>query len=162
AAVGPTVAWLDAEAAATLLPWRAETAHKGSVGHGLVVGGSPELLGAVVLTAEAAVAAGVGLAVLAVPRSLQLALHARGTEPTTFPLEETSGGRLARRAVPALLERARGVSAMAVGPGLGHESETVDAVMALLEGTDLPRVIDADGLNALALTKSWKKKVGAN
>src|SRR5262249_22313638 len=61
-----------------------------------------------------------------------------------------------------LLERARGVAAMAIGPGLGHESATVDAVMALLEGSNVPRVIDADGLNALALTKSWKKKVGAH
>ena len=161
-AAKPSVEWLHAEAAAALLPARAETAHKGSVGHGLVVGGSPELLGAVALCGEAAVAAGLGLAVLAVPRSLQLALHARVTEPITFPLEETSGGRLARRAVPALLERARGVHAMAVGPGLGHESETVDAVMALLEGAAVPRVLDADALNALAITKSWKKKVGAS
>jgi len=162
AAGKPAIAWLRAEAAAALLPARSWAAHKGSVGHGLVVGGSPELLGAVVLSAEAAVAAGIGLAVLAVPRSLQLAVHARVTEPITLPLEETSGGRLARRAVPALLERARAVAAMAIGPGLGHESETVDAVMALLEGSEAPRVIDADGLNALALTKSWKKRVGAN
>jgi NAD(P)H-hydrate epimerase len=157
----PTVEVLQAEAAAALVPSRTATAHKGSVGHGLVVGGSPELLGAVALSAEAAVAAGIGLAIAAVPRSLQAAVHARVTEPITFALEETSDGRLARRAVPALIERARSVTAMAVGPGLGHEPETVDAVMSLLEGTTIARVIDADGLNALAVTKSWKKKVGA-
>jgi NAD(P)H-hydrate epimerase len=159
-AAKPTVELLHAEAAAALLPVRPETAHKGSVGHGLVVGGSPELLGAVVLSAEACVAAGAGLVIAAVPRSLQLAVHARVTEPITFPLEETEGGQLARRAVPALLERARGVAAIAVGPGLGRDTETVDAVMALLEGSSLPRVVDADGLNALAATKGWKKKIG--
>jgi NAD(P)H-hydrate epimerase len=63
--------------------------------------------------------------------------------------------------MPTLLERARGVTAMAVGPGLGRDAETGDAVMALLEGTEIPRVIDADGLNALAAATSWKKKVGA-
>lgn len=160
-AAKPLVELLHAEAAAALLPVRSVTAHKGSVGHALVVGGSPELLGAVVLSAEACAAAGAGLVIAAVPRSLQLAVHARITEPITFPLEETSGGRLARRAVPALLERAHGVTAMAVGPGLGHEDETVDAVMALLEGASIPRVVDADGLNALALRKSWKRRVGA-
>src|SRR5262249_54956851 len=134
-ALRPTVELLHAEAASALLPARPETAHKGSVGHGLVVGGSPELLGAVVLSAEAAVAAGIGLVVAAVPRSLQPFVHARITEPITFGLEETSGGRLARRAVPALLERARSVTAMAVGPGLGRDPETDDAVLALLEGT---------------------------
>jgi ADP-dependent NAD(P)H-hydrate dehydratase / NAD(P)H-hydrate epimerase len=161
-AAGSTIELLGGRTAAALVPRRAATAHKGSVGHGVVIGGSPELVGAVALCAEAAVAAGIGLLVAAVPRSLQAGVHARVTEPITFGLEETSEGRLARRAVPALLERVRGVAAIAVGPGLGHEPETVDAVMALLEGTDRPRVIDADGLNALALSRGWQKKLGAH
>jgi NAD(P)H-hydrate epimerase len=159
-AVAPAVELLHAGSAARLLPVRGDTAHKGSVGHGLIVGGSPELVGAVVLSAEAAVNAGTGLVVAAVPRGVQAAVHARVTEPITFPLEETSDGRLARRGVPALVERAGAVTAMAVGPGLGRGGETVDAVMALLEAVATARVIDADGLNALAATKGWKKKVG--
>jgi NAD(P)H-hydrate epimerase len=161
-ATGSTLELFTARAAAALVPERAATAHKGSVGHGVVVGGSPELIGAVTLCAQAAVAAGIGLLVAAVPRSLQASVHARVSEPITFALEETSEGRLARRAVPALLERVRGVAAIAVGPGLGHEPETVDAVMAVLEGSETPRVVDADGLNALALSRGWKEKLGAH
>src|SRR5204862_7595235 len=52
-AVQPTVELLTADQAAALVPVRSETAHKGSGGHGMVIGGSPELVGAVALCAEA-------------------------------------------------------------------------------------------------------------
>ena len=39
---------------------------------------------------------------------------------------------------------------LAIGPGLGQAAETVKFVTGLLSATQMPAVIDADGLNILA------------
>jgi NAD(P)H-hydrate epimerase len=147
--------------AAELLPRRPETAHKGTVGHGLLVGGSVGLTGAVALASEAALASGLGLVYAAVPASLNDALEARLTEPITVPVAETPRRCIAESALPALLDRAEGVSAVALGPGLGRDPEASDLVLGLLSGIELPCVIDADGLNALARSPEWWKKAHA-
>jgi NAD(P)H-hydrate epimerase len=41
-------------------------------------------------------------------------------------------------------------SLVAIGPGLGQDTETVQFVRSMVEQTPLPMVVDADGLNALA------------
>ena len=93
-AVPPAVELLSPEGAVSLLPPRSETAHKGTVGRGLLVGGSPEYAGAVVLAAQAAVAAGIGLVTAAVPRGLHAAALARLGEPITLATEETDAGTI--------------------------------------------------------------------
>lgn len=148
----------SARGAAALLPARAETAHKGSAGYGLLIGGSAGLTGAVALASEAALRAGIGLLYAAVPASLNDALEARLTEPITVPAPETGARSLARAALPLLAERARSVDAVAVGPGLGREPETVELVPSLLEKLENPAVVDADGLYALAQTPDWPQR----
>ena len=154
-AEGCRVELFGPRAAAALAPRRAETAHKGSAGHGLLVGGSVGLTGAVALASEAALRAGLGLVYAAVPASLDEALEARLTEPITVPVAETAARAIAPAAVPAIAERARGVDALAVGPGLGRHPEAPELVLALLACAEVPVVVDADGLNALAATPEW-------
>jgi NAD(P)H-hydrate epimerase len=115
----------------------------------------------VFLAAEAAVAAGIGLVTVAVPQSLHAAAQARLAEPVTLATEETDRGTISHRALPALLEQARQARALAIGPGLGRHAETVELVLALLEGSAAPRVVDADGLQALADARDWGQKAGA-
>jgi NAD(P)H-hydrate epimerase len=158
-AEGCRVELLTPRLAAELAPRRPDTAHKGTSGHGLLVGGSVGFTGAVSLAAEAALAAGLGLVYAAVPASVNDALEARLTEPITFPVAETAGRAIAKAALPALLERAARVSALAVGPGLGQDAEAPELVLGLLERVRLPAVVDADGLNALARVPEWWKRV---
>jgi hydroxyethylthiazole kinase-like uncharacterized protein yjeF len=56
---------------------------------------------------------------------------------------------------------AKKMSVLALGPGLGTEDETVRLVKKLYEEAEIPAVIDADGLNALAgsLPKTDKIRV---
>jgi NAD(P)H-hydrate epimerase len=54
------------------------------------------------------------------------------------------------RAIGELLKLAQKVDALAIGPGLGTNFETRDAIRRFLARTQLPTVIDADALNALA------------
>jgi ADP-dependent NAD(P)H-hydrate dehydratase / NAD(P)H-hydrate epimerase len=100
----------------------------------LVVGGSPGMTGAVCLTAEAAFRADAGyVAVAAPPESLPV-IEIRLLEAVKRPLDEA-------------LDAADRATALAIGPGLGPGRQ--DLVHRLLKETDLPAVIDADGLREL-------------
>ncbi len=127
-------------------------ANKGAFGTVLVVAGSRGMAGAAVLAATAALRAGAGLVYLAVPESLVATVAALSAEVVVRPLPETPegthGGAGALDALLPLLER---TDAIALGPGLTASEAVQDFVEALLKNTKLPLVIDADGLNAIAL-----------
>ena len=129
----PTHAGLVTSAIASLVPRRApgDTKYSASV---LLVGGAPGMTGAVCLAAEAAFRADAGyVAVAAPPESLPV-IETRLLEAVKRPLDE----------VWDAVERAR---AVAVGPGLGPGRD--ELVHRLLKETELPVVIDADGLREL-------------
>lgn len=152
------VEWMTAESAARLVPRRAPEAHKGSVGKGVVVGGSRGLTGAVALAADAALSAGLGMVYAAVPASLHDVLEAKLTEPITWPLVEGEAGAHGPAALPFLVDRARDLQAAAVGPGLGPSQGAWSLARRFLEACPLPVVVDADGLNALAAKPDWPRR----
>jgi NAD(P)H-hydrate epimerase len=133
-----------------LLRPRERQAHKGHFGHCLIVAGSRGKTGAAALSANSAVRTGSGLVTLAVPEGLNPILEIKTTEAMTVPLPDAGRGHLGMEALPAIERLLSGKDALAVGPGLGLESDTALLVRALVETVDLPLVIDADGLNALA------------
>jgi len=142
--------WLDAEAAARLVPVRQPDAHKGTMGHLLAVAGSRGKSGAAVILARAALRSGVGLVTVATPRSIQSIVAAAQSEIMTEPLADTRSGALGRAAAGAALGLLATRDALALGPGLGTEGGTRAAVFFLLAGRATPAVLDADGLNAFA------------
>ena len=119
-----------------LVPRKRESDNKYSAGSVLVVGGSPGLTGAACLTAEAAFRADAGYVAVAAPRESLPVLETRLLEAVKRPLED----------VWTAVERA---SALAIGPGLGRERGRKDLVRRLLAETDVPAVVDADGLHEL-------------
>jgi ADP-dependent NAD(P)H-hydrate dehydratase / NAD(P)H-hydrate epimerase len=151
-----------------LLPPRARDSHKGDYGHLLLVAGSPGKAGAAVLAARAAVRAGAGLVTAAVPESILQIVHLGSIESMVLPLSAGSagpprehgsrddrgsnggGGALSVAAAEQVLAAAAGKSALAVGPGLGQDAETVAAIRRLVAAAELPLVLDADGINAFA------------
>jgi ADP-dependent NAD(P)H-hydrate dehydratase / NAD(P)H-hydrate epimerase len=108
-----------------------DTKYAGSV---LVVGGSPGMTGAVCLTAEAAFRADAGYVTVAAPPEALPVIEMRLLEAVKRPLDD----------VWDAVGRAK---ALAIGPGLGRERG--ELVRRLLEETDLPAVVDADGLYEL-------------
>ena len=131
-------------------PTRPRDAHKGTVGTVLAVAGSRSYTGAAYLTSKAALRAGAGLVTLACPASAQAVLAVKTTCVITTPLPETSEGALARAAVTPLLDLTKDKRALAVGPGLSREPETLEAVREYLTRVGRtpgpPIVLDADGL----------------
>ena len=138
-----------AEDAAAVLPPRARNAHKYSAGSVLVIGGSGSFTGAPLMTAQSALRAGAGSVVLAFPASLRPVIARRLTEVVLAPLPETPSGALGMSALEAALGRASRADAVAIGPGLSREEETVRFVREFLSRAPLPAVVDADALFAL-------------
>lgn len=143
------VAWMEFEDVQTLLPKRPANTHKGDFGHTLVIAGSRGKGGAAGLTGLAALRSGVGLVTLAVPESCHQALEFNPLETMTVGLAETKSGCISTRAIDSILESLKGKNALAIGPGLSTDKETVQLLEALLPQVECPLVIDADGINAL-------------
>jgi ADP-dependent NAD(P)H-hydrate dehydratase / NAD(P)H-hydrate epimerase len=117
-----------------LVPRRKPGDTKYTAGSVLVVGGSPGMAGAVCLTAEAAFRADAGYVAVAAP-------------PESLPVIETRLLEAVKRPLDEVWDAQDRAGALAIGPGLGRERG--DLVRRLLEETDLPAVIDADGLYEL-------------
>jgi NAD(P)H-hydrate epimerase len=119
-----------------LVPRKRDEDNKYTAGSVLVVGGSPGLTGAACLAAEAALRADAGYVAVAAPRESLPVLEIRLLEAVKRPLED-------------VWDAAERASALALGPGLGREDGRKELVRRLLLETDLPVVVDADGLHEL-------------
>ena len=137
------------ENADSWLPHRRPDVHKNECGRVLVIAGSPGMTGAAALTVRAALRSGAGLVTLAMPRSLHDIFEIKLTENITIPLPETDLGTLDIEAFPVIAELCERFDALAVGPGVTTERNTVQLVRQMVGRLDLPLVVDADGLNSL-------------
>lgn len=135
----PGIEALQPALLAQLLPRRARTAHKGDMGHVLLVGGDAGMAGAILLAGRAALRGGAGWVSVATRAAHAAALTAAQPELMCHGIEEP-------RALRGLLERA---SVIALGPGLGRGDWGREVFSHALEAPQ-PLVIDADGLNWLA------------
>ena len=114
-----------------LVPRRGAGDNKYSSGSVLVVGGSPGLAGAACLAAEAAFRADAGYVTVAAPPESLPVLELRLLEAVKRPLAEVE-------------DAAARAGALALGPGLGRDSQ--ELVRRLLSTIELPAVVDADAL----------------
>ena len=151
AEVAPQIELLDRETVGWLVPRRQADTHKGTYGHLLVVAGARGKTGAAILSCRAAMRAGAGLVTLAAPRALNGIFAGALVEVMTEPLGDESSEELEmvtdadwRR----LIERK---DVLLFGPGIGVSDATQSATRWLLRNLAIPWVIDADGLNNLAL-----------
>jgi len=136
---------------AELLPNRRTDGHKGTFGKGLIIAGSAGMSGAAVMSGLSFLRSGAGLCYSAVPRSLVDVVDANAIEVVVLPMPEVRKKRChTLRALGELHKYAKDVDAVAIGPGLGTHFETKDMVRRFLSKVQIPVVIDADGLNALA------------
>jgi NAD(P)H-hydrate epimerase len=149
---------LEEDEARDLLPPRRPDAHKGDAGRLLVVAGSPGKSGAAHLALQGALRGGAGLVWLAArPEVMPLALAGR-PEAMNVPL--AGWGPLSATDLDALVEAARDVDALALGPGIPRGPETGALVRELLSRAGVPAVLDADALNALAETAEGPRGLG--
>jgi NAD(P)H-hydrate epimerase len=145
---GQRVELLTREQIRTLVTPRAADVHKGDFGRVLIVAGSRGKSGAAILAAQGALKSGAGLVTVASPRSVLPVIAMQMPDYMTEPLDESDEGTVDFSAAESVAGRA--ADAMVVGPGLGRNQGVSTFLRELLENTDAPLVLDADGLNAFA------------
>jgi len=134
------------------LPVPANDADKEDRGHVLVLGGSREMPGAVILAATAALRAGAGKLTIATGRSVAQLVALAIPESRVLGLAENEAGGFTVEAVAALDPLADKISAILIGPGMRDEAATASLVHALLprlDGTDTNVLLDAEAMGAV-------------
>lgn len=138
AQIQPSAVRLSAANLPVLLP-RSPTAHKGSFGQVLVIGGDLGTGGAALLSAEASLRCGAGMVTLATRPEHVTAALVRRPEIMCSGVESTY-------ALTALTQRA---DVLVIGPGLG-QAPWGRSLLSLAPQCKVPQVWDADALNLLA------------
>ncbi len=138
---------------------RRKDSHKGTYGHLLVLAGSLGKTGAAIMAARAGLVSGAGLVTAALPASCLPIVARSSVELMTEPLAETPEKTISRAALDRVLSLIQGKDALLIGPGLSTNSSTCDFVWELLLKVRTPVVIDADGLNILALKPELLKSL---
>lgn len=124
-----------------------KSAHKGTQGHALILGGSYGKMGSVCLSTKACLKSGAGLVTAYIPKC---------------------GYTIVQTAVPEVMvitddyqdfitsvDHDLNLQAIGLGMGMGTQPETHQALFLFLNMNTVPLVIDADALNILSLNKEW-------
>jgi len=121
-------------------------------GHVLVLGGSREMPGAVILAATAAMRAGAGKLTIATGASVAQLVALAMPEARVIGLEEHATDGFKLDALASLDPLTDHVNAMLIGPGMSDPQSTARLVHALLPALDAAEVnlvLDACGMDAL-------------
>lgn len=126
---------------------RGKFSHKGTYGHALLISGSLGKSGASVLAAKACLRSGPGLVTVHLPQCGVQIMQ------TAFP--EAMVNADPSEDIITQIPDLKHFQAVGIGPGLGKAPKTQAAVYELISNSDIPLVIDADGLNILSENKAW-------
>lgn len=140
---------LEKTDAARMLPARPADSHKGTYGKVLLIAGSKGMAGAAYMSAYAAYLTGAGLVQIYTNEAnrtvlQQLIPEAIISSYDTFRKDE-------------LLEKLAWADVVCAGPGIGTEKLSEQILKTVLEYTEVPCLIDADGLNIISLNPEWQK-----
>lgn len=120
---------------------RSAFAHKGSLGHALLVAGSYGMAGAAILSSKACLHSGIGKLTLHTPSANNTILQVSVPEAVLAPDAD-------KTCITEAIDTSR-YKAIGIGPGLGRDERTAEALQQYLCISSSPSVIDADALNIL-------------
>ena len=126
-------------------------AHKGQMGHALLIAGSYGMAGAAILATRACLRAGIGKVTVHTPKKNREILQIAVPEAVLqFDPEET----IFSEAVDT-----EDFQALGIGPGLGQSETTAIPVITQLRRATCPVVADADVINILASHRAWVQQL---
>ena len=138
------------------LPMPGAEGDKEERGHVLILGGSREMPGAVILAATAALRAGAGKLTVATGASVAQLVALAMPEARVIGLAETEAGGFLPDAIARLDPLADRVNAVLIGPGMQDEAAAAELVHGLLErmqgsdeGANTAVVLDACAMGTL-------------
>lgn len=122
---------------------RYQFAYKDNFGRLMLVAGSYGMIGAAILASRSAMRAGTGAVTVHTPACGYVVLQTSVPEVMVDVDNDSAGTNIT--SIPV-----RQKMAYAIGPGLGTEQRTVDALEKFLKQSTSPMVLDADALNCIA------------
>jgi len=132
----------EVEDVINILPKRMKFDHKGSFGHGQLVGGSYGKMGAITLASKAFMRTGAGLLTVTIPDSGMNIMQTSVPEAMVLP---QSGAKVINK-----INDSEKSICLGIGPGLGQERETSLALANFLKDNKKPLILDADALNIIS------------
>lgn len=144
------------------MPARDPRGHKGTFGTVAVVGGCAagerRMIGAPALVATAALRAGAGLAKILAPEPVINAALTICPSATGIALPVDDGGWIVAHEASRLIDEQVGsAQCLAIGPGMGGGEGVRAAALRAVQQEEIPVVVDADAINALAeVPELWR------
>lgn len=139
-----------------VFPKRRHNSHKGTFGTSLLICGSYGMAGAAILATRAALKSGVGIAKCVLCDGIYSAFTSAVPEAVCIPQKQNSLGTLTEKTdISSLLN---GSSALLFGCGVGQSEDTFKILSDIIEKSNIPTVIDADGINLLCSDIELLKK----
>ncbi|MEZ4952602.1 MAG: NAD(P)H-hydrate dehydratase [Saprospiraceae bacterium] len=142
----------DIDSVKPLLQKRKKYSHKGSYGHALLVAGSLGKVGAACLAAKAILRSGAGLLTIHAPKCAYQILQTVVPEAMVVLDEE-------EEVITNVTSDLAKFNSFGIGPGIGTNNLTANALEDLLDRIDTPIVLDADALNLIASNPSLFNKI---
>ena len=119
--------------------YREKNSNKGTFGSAVCVCGSYGMAGAAILCGKAALRSGAGLVKMCVPNSIYPVIAPSLTEAVFIPYNSCT----------EVLSACEKASCVAIGCGMGKSADTLAIVKDIITNTELPVVLDADGINSV-------------
>ena len=138
-----------------------EEGDKDARGRVLIVGGSLEVPGGALLAAEAALRTGAGKLKIATCRSIAPQMGLAMPEALVMGLDETGAGGIAPDAADGIVETARKVDAVLIGPGMMDPEATDPLTASVLSRLRVPAVLDAGALRCMPRLADTLRRSGA-
>jgi NAD(P)H-hydrate epimerase len=138
-----------------MLKHRSLYSHKGENGRVMLLGGSVEYVGAVMLAGMAAFRSGVDLVVIAAPQKIAWAIN---TFSPDFITKKFAGNYFTMRHAKKATSMAKDFDAVLIGNGLGVKKETLNFSKSVIKNIKNNKVIDADAIKAMNL-KTTKNSI---
>jgi hydroxyethylthiazole kinase-like uncharacterized protein yjeF len=136
---------------------RPSNSYKKTFGHLLIVGGSLNTPGALLMASQAALRSGVGLVTIGAPEQLCPNYFNTVPEVMCVGLSMTAEGTIAAKGFNQLDAHLNKATAILIGPGMSLNPETQCALAEWLPIANLPIILDAEALTPLILESVQKR-----
>ncbi|MDE5771034.1 MAG: NAD(P)H-hydrate dehydratase [Ruminococcus sp.] len=138
---------IDSKQLSGFPPVRKSDSHKGTFGKVLIIAGSSLMRGAAFLSVMGALRSGAGLVSLATVGKCIDTVSVLAPESTFIEIEHDENGFMCFEPEKLNLKN---YSAIVIGCGMGVTSETTELTKFVVQNSEVPVIIDADGINYIA------------
>lgn len=121
--------------------------HKGTFGHAYLLAGSEGKAGAAILASKAILRSGAGMVTVRTASACLLPIQC--SVPEVMVEKDTNETHITNFKITEKYD------AIGIGPGIGTDAETANALKRLIQECNSSMVIDADAINILAANPTW-------